>query len=48
MAARRRLFLEMARRRARPGTGSAKVFLEARTAVADWPDLTPMTIWKVS
>jgi len=42
VAARRRLFLEMARRRARPGTGSAKVFLEARTAVADWPDLTPI------
>jgi len=42
VAARRRLFLEMARRRARLGTGSAKAFLEARTAVADWPDLTPI------
>ena len=41
VADRRRLFLDMARRRARPGTGSAKVFLEARTAVARWPDLTP-------
>src|SRR5574337_99880 len=41
VAARRRLLLEMARRRAQPGTGSARVFLESRTAVARWPDLTP-------
>jgi len=41
VADRRRLFLDMARRRARPGTGSAKVFLGGRTAVARWPDLTP-------
>lgn len=41
VAARRRLLLDMARRRARPGTGSARVFLEDRTAVARWPDLTP-------
>jgi len=41
VAARRRLFLDMARRRAQPGTGSARVFLEDRTAVARWPDLTP-------
>lgn len=38
--ARRRLFLDVAIRRARPGTGSGKAFLEQRTAVADWPDLT--------
>ena len=42
VAARRRLLLEMARRRAQPGTGSARVFLEDRTAVARWPDLTPV------
>src|SRR5574337_785900 len=41
VAARRRLLLEMARGRAQPGTGSARVFLESRTAVARWPDLTP-------
>ncbi len=42
VAARRRLLLDMARRRAQPGTGSARVFLEHRTAVARWPDLTPV------
>ncbi len=41
VADRRRLLLDMARRRARPGTGSARVFLERRSAVARWPDLTP-------
>ena len=41
VAARRRLLLDMARRRAQPGTGSSRVFLEHRTAVARWPDLTP-------
>lgn len=41
VAARRRLLLDIARRRAQPGTGSARVFLEGRTAVARWPDLTP-------
>ncbi len=41
VAARRRLLLDIARRRAQPGTGSARVFLESRTAVARWPDLTP-------
>lgn len=41
VADRRRLLLDMARRRAQPGTGSARVFLEDRTAVARWPDLTP-------
>lgn len=40
VAARRRLFLDMVRRRAHPGTGSARVFLERQTAVARWPDLT--------
>ena len=41
VAARRRLLLDLARRLAQPGTGSARVFLEDRTAVARWPDLTP-------
>ena len=41
VAARRRLLLDMARRRAHPGTGSSRVFLEARTAMARWPDLRP-------
>lgn len=40
VTARRRLLLDMARRRAHPGTGSARIFLEDRTAVARWPDLT--------
>lgn len=40
LAARRRLWLEMALRRARPGSGSADLFLRERTAVATWPDLT--------
>jgi len=38
--ARRRLLLGMALKRARPGSGSAEVFLRDRTAVATWPDLT--------
>ncbi len=41
-ASRRRLLLEMAMRRARPGTGSAEVFLRGRTAMATWPDLTDL------
>ncbi|HWQ69074.1 MAG TPA: hypothetical protein VN494_03815 [Patescibacteria group bacterium] len=41
VAARRRLLLEIACRRAHPGTGSARVFLEERTAMTCWPDLTP-------
>ncbi|WP_337288763.1 hypothetical protein [Candidatus Methylomirabilis sp.] len=41
VAARRRLLLDMARRRAQPGTGSAREFLERRSAMARWPDLTP-------
>lgn len=40
VAARRRLWLEMALRRARPGSGSADLFLRKRTAVATWADLT--------
>ena len=36
---RRRLLLDLALRRARPGTGSSEVFYARRTAVNDWPDL---------
>lgn len=42
VTARRRLLLDMARRRAHPGTGSARIFLEDRTAV------TPWRTWKAS
>jgi hypothetical protein len=41
VAARRRLLLDIARRRAQPGTGGASVFLEQRSAMVRWPDLTP-------
>lgn len=34
------MLLEMALRRARPGSGSADPFLRERTAAATWPDLT--------
>ena len=37
---RRRLLLGMALRRARPGAGSADVFLRERTAMATWTDLS--------
>jgi hypothetical protein len=40
MVARRKLLLEMAIRRARPGAGSADVFLRERTAIVTWPDLS--------
>jgi hypothetical protein len=40
VAARRRLLLDMALKRARPGSGSADLFLRRRTAEATWPDLT--------
>lgn len=35
----RRLLLDMALRRVRPGTGSSHEFMLRRTAMADWPDL---------
>ena len=38
--ARRRTFLDIARRRAQPGTGSARPFLECRMVSRQWPDLT--------
>jgi len=37
---RRRVFLDIARRRARSGTGSALSFLEQRMATKQWPDLS--------
>jgi hypothetical protein len=36
---RRRLMLEMVRRRQKPGTGSGHEFLRRRTALNPWPDL---------
>lgn len=37
---RRRLFLDIVKRRVRPGTGSSRQFLEIRMANQTWPDLT--------
>lgn len=42
VATQRRMLLEMARRRARPGTGSAISLLEQRMAAQKWPDLSPI------
>ena len=39
---RRRILLDLAKRRQRPGTGSATSFLRRRTAVHPWPDLRPI------
>ncbi|GBD29562.1 hypothetical protein HRbin32_00653 [bacterium HR32] len=39
---RRRKFLEMALRRARPGAGTAVEVLRRRTALRRWPDLSPL------
>jgi hypothetical protein len=41
-AQRRRILIEMCRRRIRPGTGSATEFLYRRTAMNPWPDLRPI------
>jgi hypothetical protein len=41
-AQRRRILIEMCRRRIRPGTGSATEFLYKRTAMNPWPDLRPI------
>lgn len=38
----RRTIIDMARRRQRPGAGSSRDFLFARTAFVNWPDLTPV------
>lgn len=39
---RRRILIEMCRRRIRPGTGSGTEFLYRRTAMNPWPDLRPI------
>lgn len=39
---RRRILIDICRRRIRPGTGSAPEFLQRRTAMNPWPDLRPM------
>ena len=39
---RRRILIDIARRRIRPGTGSAPEFLRRRTAMNPWPDLRPV------
>ncbi|MFQ5436444.1 MAG: hypothetical protein ACE5FD_16390, partial [Anaerolineae bacterium] len=36
---RRRLLIDMALRRIRPGTGSSHEFMKRRTAMHQWPDL---------
>jgi hypothetical protein len=36
---RRRLLLDLSRRKQKPGTGSSLAFMERRTAVNPWPDL---------
>jgi hypothetical protein len=40
--ARRKLFLDIARRRARPGSGSADILWEQRMITRQWPDLSPI------
>lgn len=40
----RRFMLEMALRRAKPGTGSALSFLRRRTAMNEWPDLREILV----
>jgi hypothetical protein len=40
-ALRRRIMIDMARRRIQPGAGSAPEFLRRRTAMNPWPDLRP-------
>lgn len=47
----RRTIIDMARRRQRPGSGSARSFLEERTTMTQWPDLTPVLapiLWAVA
>src|SRR5262245_18737226 len=42
VAQRRRLLLDICRRRIKPGTGSSQEFLYRRTAMQLWPDLRPI------
>lgn len=39
---RRRIMIDLCRRRIRPGTGSGPEFLRRRTAMHPWPDLRPI------
>ena len=41
-AQRRRILIDICRRRIRPGTGSSLEFLRRRTAMNPWPDLRPV------
>ncbi len=41
-ARRRRIMINMCKRRIKPGTGSAPEFLQRRTAMHTWPDLRPI------
>ena len=41
-ARRRRIMINMCKRRIKPGTGSAPEFLQRRTAMNPWPDLRPI------
>lgn len=41
-ARRRRIMIDMCRRRIKPGTGSSYAFLQRRTAMKFWPDLRPI------
>jgi hypothetical protein len=41
-AQRRRILIDLCRRRIRPGTGSGVEFLRRRTVMNAWPDLRPM------
>jgi len=41
-ARRRRIMINMCKRRIKPGTGSAPEFLQRRTAMHPWPDLRPI------
>jgi hypothetical protein len=41
-AQRRRIMIDMCRRRIKPGTGSSYEFLRRRTAMNPWPDLRPI------
>lgn len=43
-AFRRRIMIDIARRRIQPGTGSALEFLRRRTAMNPWPDLRPVLV----
>jgi hypothetical protein len=46
----RRTIINMARRRQRPGSGSSHAFLQERTSMMQWPDLTPVLspiLWAV-